>query len=600
SLLSLDDMLMTRRLNNDLAQISYQRFIYDFVVFESSHLPSGAVSDAIWEFLPTMYQRSAPGSCLTAIVEAVAFLNFANRYEVPEALILAEERLQKSIQLLRRRISTKRQASTDQTLCTVFLMGIYENLTLSGDSSSSMAHHQGIGALLQLRTPDQPGQSLVAQRLFEASCIQMLIGNMQAGRPPAFSICNTSTIGQHPSGIYGVPDAHLVRLLHNATSLHHRWLKLKHDFRSPPCCQKFQSLSKEALDMDADFQVWEGNLTIYWRSKVERNTRRTNSSTKHGHNDLLFSHRGAPKEIRTHVSLRVSWIKLIYQTARIVLLRNALEIMNCMLRLSRPTCHPTTGRKCGSSSHLATSSATIDITTLYARHAFSLRNLVDTIEKSCATILGHLSVIVPGESTGDVIGMRGYTLLWTLGVLDAVLSGGLVPQPSTSSRSNRAPPKTNQMHSTAPISSSKLLVDKKTNAFYDFSALPEHKPNISYNNFGVDGPKETSCSTSYQAVSASQDPVCVPFSASIPFHSQSIAILEKCLKGHVFNSAPRLQCDATEPLVVDFPITKPAHMYAPFRREWLNQMLVYIAREAGIKKALIVPLTEGFFGFREV
>ncbi|PSN58729.1 hypothetical protein BS50DRAFT_509890, partial [Corynespora cassiicola Philippines] len=567
----------------DIGQLSYQRFIYDFVVFESPHLPPGAISDAIWEFIPTMYQRSAPGSCLTAVVEAVAYVNFANRYKAPQALILAEERLQKSIQLLRRRISTKRKASTDHTLCAVFLMGLYENLTLSSDSSSSMARHQGVGALLQLRTIDQRGQSLVSQRLFEASRIQMLIGNMQAGRPPSFSICNASTIRKHPSGVYDNPDAHVGRLLHNPTSLHHRWLKLKHNPRSPPCRQEMQSLSKEALEMDADFQAWEGSLPIYWRPKVERNTHGTNLSAKHRHNYIFFPHRGAPKEIRTHASLGVSWIRLIHQTARIVLLRDALEIMNWMLRLSQPTCHPIVGRESGPSSD----------------HAFSLSSLVNTIEKSCATMLGHLSILIHRESARDVVGMRGYTLLWTLGVLDSVLSGGLVPQPPDSSRSSREPSKMHQMHSTAPISSSKSLVDGQSIGLSNLSAPRQHEPKISHANFGVDGLKEASYSTSCQVISASQGRELASPSISVPFDRHSIALLEKRLKGHVFNSAPRLPCDATETRVIGFPIVKPAQIHAPLRREWLNEMLVYIARETGIKKALIVPLTEGCIDFQE-
>ena len=110
----------------DLRHLAYERFVYDFVVFDTPNKPPREPSDALLDFIPLLYQRSAEGSCLATIVDACAYANFSSRFNAPQALSLAGEYLGKGIKLLSKTISDKEQAPSDEALCSVYLMGFYE------------------------------------------------------------------------------------------------------------------------------------------------------------------------------------------------------------------------------------------------------------------------------------------------------------------------------------------------------------------------------------------------------------------------------------------------------------------------------------------
>jgi hypothetical protein len=65
-------------------------------------------------------------------------------------------------------------------------------------------------------------------------------------------------------------------------------------------------------------------------------------------------------------------------------------------------------------------------------------------------------------------------------------------------------------------------------------------------------------------------------------------------KGHLFDSSPAHPYDQSIDLPpLDLAIPEPKRIDVAARREWLNRLLYYIS-ELGIKKALYVPLTEGY------
>ncbi|PVH90225.1 hypothetical protein DM02DRAFT_683428, partial [Periconia macrospinosa] len=75
----------------DLRRLAYERFVYDFVITESPHTSCDDPSDALWDFIPYLYEKSGKGSCLATVVDAVSYANFANRCNAPQAVQLAEE-----------------------------------------------------------------------------------------------------------------------------------------------------------------------------------------------------------------------------------------------------------------------------------------------------------------------------------------------------------------------------------------------------------------------------------------------------------------------------------------------------------------------------
>lgn len=73
-----------------------------------------------------LYDRAAEDSCVATVVNAVAYVNFANRCNAPQAEAMGEEALGRGMVLLSKMIADKRQAMSDDALCSVYLMGVYE------------------------------------------------------------------------------------------------------------------------------------------------------------------------------------------------------------------------------------------------------------------------------------------------------------------------------------------------------------------------------------------------------------------------------------------------------------------------------------------
>lgn len=73
-----------------------------------------------------LYERAAEDSCVAMVVNAVAYVNFANRCNAPQAEAMGEEALGRAMVMLSKMIADKKQAVTDEALCSVYLMGVYE------------------------------------------------------------------------------------------------------------------------------------------------------------------------------------------------------------------------------------------------------------------------------------------------------------------------------------------------------------------------------------------------------------------------------------------------------------------------------------------
>jgi hypothetical protein len=59
-------------------------------------------------------------------VNAVAYINFANRCNSPQAATLAEESFGQGIRMLSSMITNSEKAASNDALCSVHLMGVYE------------------------------------------------------------------------------------------------------------------------------------------------------------------------------------------------------------------------------------------------------------------------------------------------------------------------------------------------------------------------------------------------------------------------------------------------------------------------------------------
>jgi hypothetical protein len=110
----------------DLSRLAYERFVYDFITPGTPTRPPEEPSDALWTFIPLLYQHTASDSCLATIVQAVSYVNYSNRCASPQAALLAEESFGKGLNLLSRAILDKEQASSNDVLCSALLLGVFE------------------------------------------------------------------------------------------------------------------------------------------------------------------------------------------------------------------------------------------------------------------------------------------------------------------------------------------------------------------------------------------------------------------------------------------------------------------------------------------
>lgn len=110
----------------DVRKVAYERWVYDFVLSETPATDPRDGSSALLDFVPEIYENAAENSCVKSSVRAVAFANYCWRYKNPEAQHWARKHAGKTLAILQQSIADGRKAASDETLLTVYLMGMYE------------------------------------------------------------------------------------------------------------------------------------------------------------------------------------------------------------------------------------------------------------------------------------------------------------------------------------------------------------------------------------------------------------------------------------------------------------------------------------------
>lgn len=387
--------------------------------------------------------------------------------------------------------------------------------------------------------------------------------------------------------MYNQTGIFVMQLIHREARLHAKWHEIKQSANPPTTRRDLAELLQAALDLDQKYQAWEVNIPTIWRYKMEPNSPEVRATYDGRWQKLVLNSRGAPEEIHSYSNLKRCWVWGFYRTSRIFLLRDLLEILNWMFRL--PEADPVMAAPLSSSFaspfplENEVAPVTFDSTSLRVHHSFATVHLVNIIEKSCSAILGSFTVPVYGKSYEDVMGMRGYVNLWPLGIMDAVLRSGLVPD----SQAPASPPSTGshtpQSHaSPAPVS------DVLTQNMHQAYPTPSPHAGRSPASFtpDTDVPSHSNAAHARHPSHHRRTD-----SKSTPLWNPSAP------KTHIFDSsAPHPYDHPVNLPTLDFDITKPKKIDIAARREWLNCMLYYVAAELGIKKGLYVPLTEGLLG----
>lgn len=387
----------------------------------------------------------------------------------------------------------------------------------------------------------------------------------------------------HPSSV------NLLRLIHSEAHVHADWLQVKQNAILPASRHDLQELVQNALDLDAEFQAWESALPRFWLYQVERNTPDARATYEPIWRNLILGSRGAPAEIHTYSHLKRCWIWMYYRTSRVFLLRDLLEMLNWMLNLPEPepTAAPRNfGWPPGELSGIPKqpASALLGNVGLRIHHTFATNHLVNIIEKACSAVISHFTVAIYGKSTQDPAGMRGYTLLWPLGIMDAVLKTGLVPDSGPQDLLSDVPSVSRSQFHSQPVPSPAMF------------RMPEQNMSSLYHNAPVTLPQMNDFPALPPIQVAPPEPnIPTPPPARAEQRIFATEDYASVRKKHVFDSSPYHPFDGP----VDHPnpgytIAEPASIDVAARREWINRLEYYIGTELGIRKAIGVPATEGY------
>jgi hypothetical protein len=343
------------------------------------------------------------------------------------------------------------------------------------------------------------------------------------------------------SGVY------VAHLIHSATTLNARWHQIKTAQDPPSTRLQLVEILREALDLDAEFQLWETALPRSWQYETKPNTVDVHANYDHKWVNLMLASNGAPAQIQCFGSLRRAWVNANYCTTRLFLLRALLEIINWMLKLPEP--NPSDG-------HVSQASAEglIYDTTLHIQHAYATNHISNLVERSCAAIVGCFTVPVDGRTDADVMGLRGYICLWSLVVMDCTLRSGVVPDAGPAPQSPPSKP-------SSPLSPPHL--------FTSSAGMPVPSPSISKM------PMRNMSPLYYDAATVARNPNDFhnPLHAQAPQGGQGSTDLAGLCKATVLT-----------PSMHSLPEQKPK-IDVVARKEWIQRLLYYSAAHLGIKKA---------------
>jgi hypothetical protein len=125
-LLNLTGLSLNQEIAPDILSQAYQRWLYDFVIEEIPGRTPDQPSHAMMDFVPRMFESAAEESTLKNGLRAASLLNFSSRCKFPQAEIWAKQYAGKTLKSLQTAVADGKKAASDDTLLTVYIMGMYE------------------------------------------------------------------------------------------------------------------------------------------------------------------------------------------------------------------------------------------------------------------------------------------------------------------------------------------------------------------------------------------------------------------------------------------------------------------------------------------
>lgn len=153
----------------DSSQSTIYTFFQDYVVAPCSHMGNTG-----WlSFLPKLYEAAPSSPILQSALSAVAYANLAQKTQRLDLSIKAISYYHISLERVNSALLDSLVATSDITMASVLLLGIYESINCTFPSSIKYIHHsQGLKALAGLRGSLMMKGS--GRDMLETICCQMV------------------------------------------------------------------------------------------------------------------------------------------------------------------------------------------------------------------------------------------------------------------------------------------------------------------------------------------------------------------------------------------------------------------------------------------
>lgn len=452
---------------------------------------------------------------------------------------------------------------------------------------------------MQLRSLQEYYSNDLSAKLYEVSYAQMvillqmpllkiwvdilqLLGNIQAARKPPMPASTPVNIKEFSPRPNTEAHIYVVRLIWREAMVHARWHETKQSDTLPSGREALRELFQVALALNAEYQSWEDTKPPTWIYEKRPNTAENRKQYDLKWQNLVLDCRGAPRDLHTYPNLKRAWVWTFFRTARMFLLRDILEMINWMLRLSEFDSSVSQAKQPMNTSHNEGEGevpVSLDDMALCVHRSVVTNQLVEIIETQTSAFIGCLTAYVPGKSPSDVVTMKGYLTVWSLSYMDAILHSGLIPD------SRNSPPREYYEPVSPAGRSSEYMTPPRDMSDAD-DKLDSYATAPQFSELSKLSPKKDTEQPHDHAQPFPPPNLCTNAPPSHPPRPR---------KGHIFDSTP--PCPFDEPvhaLPYNASGIEPSRLDVAAKREWMNRMLYYVGKDLGIKKGLYVPVTEGY------
>jgi hypothetical protein len=390
---------------------AFHRFYFDFVIpiDEQPNSRGSTTTGSYFAFVPDIYGNAQADSCVALALSAAAHANFAKRCGSSASREQSHKDYGNTLKRIRDTVNANSAVSTD-LLCSICLLAVYE---LCGDpvaaGSSWRAHALGLALLLKTMLESQ-AQILETAGLLQTIMTKMLIASITQGTPPPISRDVYHSL--LPS--FGLSTS-MMDCMHQISDLQASWRAAQESSITDVQRAVADEIVKTGQALDEGLNIWSDTLA------AGIGIRRIKNCDKNVPIWLrpLYSIQGAPPMLQEYADLHVCHRLQFLRASRLSLL-TTLESAMYKLR--------------------SILDAEEQLRPLQNRLSSVQETIMMLIDDICEGTFAAFTVAVIGKSEpasfADVLGVRGYQLLWPLQSAATYLRQSIVRQPTVSTKLN--------------------------------------------------------------------------------------------------------------------------------------------------------------------